>query len=353
MLTLANGLAERGCTVDIVLASGDGALIGEVAKPVQVHALNAHRVLTSVPAFIRHVRRSRPHTVVSAPDSINLILPWLKRFGLLKARTILTVHNNMSKYAEDEGVWYHKMLPYLITRSYPHADQIVTVSEGIANDLFRLSEELRAKTTVIHNPVVDQSMPAKAQESVDHPWLQNEAHRAILGIGRFMPQKDFPLLLRAFAQVNHREGDTKLILLGDGPDRSELRSLARELDIADSVDMPGFISNPYAYLAKASLFVLSSIHEGLPTVLVEALACGCPVVSTNCPSGPDEILEGGKWGQLVPVGDVNALAHAMVTTLENPPDSAQLKQRAESFSVAVAVDRYCQTLFPDVDLQVI
>jgi len=349
-LTLANGLADRGCTVDIVLASGGGALTEEFGQSVHVHSLHANRVLTSLPAFIRHVRRTQPHAVVSAPDSINLILPWLKRFGLLKARTMLTVHNNMSKYAEDEGVWYHRMLPHLIRHSYPHADQIVTVSEGIANDLFALSDELRAKTAVIHNPVVDASMPVKAQESIDHPWFRDEAHKVILGIGRFMPQKDFPLLLRSFAQVHRRASDTKLILLGNGPDRRELRSLVEDLHIEDSVDMPGFVSNPYAYLSKASLFVLSSIHEGLPTVLIEALACGCPAVSTNCPSGPDEILEGGKWGPLVPVGDVSALAQAMITTLESPPDAARLKQRAESFSVAAAVDRYYQALFPEVDL---
>jgi glycosyltransferase involved in cell wall biosynthesis len=204
---------------------------------------------------------------------------------------------------------------------------------------------------VIHNPVVDSSIPVKARESIDHPWLRVEDHRVILGIGRFMPQKDFPLLLRAFARVKRQANDTKLILLGDGPDRRELRSLAKDLNIEGGVDMPGFVSNPYAYLSRASLFVLSSIHEGLPTVLVEALACGCPVVSTNCPSGPDEILEGGTWGPLVPVGDVSALAQAMITTLESPPDAAQLKQRAESFSVDAAVDRYYKALFPEIDLQ--
>lgn len=351
VLTLANGLADRGCAVDIILANGGGALMEEVGTAVRVHALDSNRVLTSLPAFIRHVRRFQPHAVVSAPDSINLVLPWLRRFGLLKARTILTVHNNMSKYAEDEGVWYHRMLPHLIRHSYPHADQIVTVSKGIADDLFRLSDELRAKTAVIHNPVVDSSIPVKARESIDHPWLRVEDHRVILGIGRFMPQKDFPLLLRAFARVKRQANDTKLILLGDGPDRRELRSLAKDLNIEGGVDMPGFVSNPYAYLSRASLFVLSSIHEGLPTVLVEALACGCPVVSTNCPSGPDEILEGGTWGPLVPVGDVSALAQAMITTLESPPDAAQLKQRAESFSVDAAVDRYYKALFPEIDLQ--
>ena len=160
------------------------------------------------------------------------------------------------------------------------------------------------------------------------------------------PQKNFPLLINAFQQIQE-ETKAKLVILGGGPEKPKLKKLIQEYEISDHVYLPGYVSNPYAYLSRASLFALSSDFEGLPTVLIEALACGCPVVSTDCPSGPREILEDGKWGTLVPVGDAEKLAEAMVKTLNNPPQRARLKERAEAFNVASAVKQYQKTLFPN------
>jgi len=186
----------------------------------------------------------------------------------------------------------------------------------------------------------------KAKAPLDHPWFAPGAPPVVLGVGRLAPQKDFPTLIRAFARVR-AERAARLMILGDGktPDRrAELLALADELGVAEEVALPGFQPNPFAYMARASLFVLSSAWEGLPGVLVQALACGCPVVSTDCPSGPAEILEQGQYGRLVAVGDEVALADAMRSTLDNPPERDRLRDRGAAFSVDLSIDRHLEVL---------
>ena len=228
--------------------------------------------------------------------------------------------------------------------AYPHADAAVAVSHGVASELGRLSGMSHNRIHTIYNPVVSSDLLRKAREPLDHPWLNGRGPPVVLAIGRLHKQKDFATLLAAFAIV-HRQRTARLIVLGRGPLLANLRSLAHKLRIAKDVEFPGFVENPYAFLARASLFVLSSRHEGLPNVLIEAMACGCPIVSTNCPFGPDEILEGGRWGELVPVGNPEALASAMARTLDNPPHRHGLRERASFFSIERSVVRYEELLF--------
>jgi len=196
---------------------------------------------------------------------------------------------------------------------------------------------------MIHNPVVTPDLPALAAQKPRHPWLLNDRLKVVIAAGRLDQVKDFPTLLRAFARLADKK--LRLVVLGEGGQRLTLENLARELGIAGRVDFPGWIANPFALMSRARLFVLSSRYEGLGNVLVEALACGCPVVSTDCPHGPREILENGKWGALVPVGDDAALAAAMETALSQNPDRAALKRRAQFFSVKRAVAEYEKVLF--------
>ena len=228
-------------------------------------------------------------------------------------------------------------------RSYPFADCAVGISEGTTAELEGLPGMERNRIHTIHNPVVSADLGRKARESPHHPWLDDRRCPVILAIGRMKKVKGFSTLLRAFARLLDRRL-ARLIVLGEGRLRPSLRSLARELGIAEQVDFPGFQENPYAFLAKADLFVLSSRYEALPTVLIEAMACGCPVVSTDCPFGPREILEDGRLGPLVPVGDAEALAAAMARVLDGPPEPDGLRARASFFSVERAVDRYEQLL---------
>ena len=191
--------------------------------------------------------------------------------------------------------------------------------------------------------MVTAALEAAAREPVAHAWLRPGEPPVVLGVGKLSPQKGFDVLLRAFARVR-AERPARLVILGEGPQRRALERLARELGIADDVSLPGFVANPFAWMARCAVFALSSRWEGLPSVLIEALACGCAVVSTDCPSGPAEILDGGAFGPLCPVGDAAALAGAILRVLEAPTAPARLRARAATFSVDAAADRYLEVL---------
>ena len=228
-------------------------------------------------------------------------------------------------------------------RLYPRADEIVAVSAGVADDLARVARIPRSRITVIHNPIVTDELLADARAPVDHPWFADGGPPVVLAAGRLTEQKDYPTLLRAFRHAR-RARELRLVILGEGEERPRLEALARELDVSGDVDFAGFVANPYAFMARASLFVLSSAWEGFGNVVVEAMACGTPVVSTDCPSGPGEILEGGRYGRLVAVGDDEELAAAMLATLEDPPRPELLRERAAAFRADEAALRYLRVI---------
>ena len=220
-----------------------------------------------------------------------------------------------------------------------HSDQIVAVSEGVRHSVSSKTGVLKERITTIYNPVVSPRLAILSREVPAHPWLAGGGTPIILSAGRFTRVKDFPTLIRAFQKLS-TVTPARLILLGDGSQRKDMTALVRRLDLDDRVSMPGWVDNPYAFMARASLFATSSRMEGLQNVLIEALACGCPCVSTDCPSGPAEILEGGRIGRLVPIADVEALAEAMRLTLEDPPPRTLLLKRAEYFSAENSVAMY-------------
>ena len=241
------------------------------------------------------------------------------------------------------GKRHDKSLPGLARHFYRHADSIIAVSNGVADDLAQLIAVPRSRITTIYNPVFSSELAARSHEPLAHAWLTPHAPPVVLGIGKLKPQKDFACLIRAFARVRAVR-PARLIILGDGAQRESLLALARQLQVAPDVELPGFVANPFAYLARARVFVLSSAWEGLSNVIIEALACGCPVVSTDCPSGPAELLDHGRYGGLVPVGDDEALARTIVQTLDNPPDRQQLQTRASEFSIERAAAEYRRVL---------
>ena len=220
-----------------------------------------------------------------------------------------------------------------------HSDHIVAVSEGVRHSVSAKTGVPKERITTIYNPVVTPKLAVLSRQVPDHPWLAGSGPPVILSAGRFARVKDFPTLILAFHKLSLAT-PARLILLGDGSERKLLTALVRRLDLEDRVSMPGWVDNPYAFMARASLFATSSRMEGLQNVLIEALACGCPCVSTDCPSGPAEILEGGRIGRLVPVGDIEALAEAMRLTLEDPPPRTLLLKRAEYFSAENSVAKY-------------
>ena len=382
MLRTAAALLERGHEVDLVVCRKSGPLVDQVALGVRVvelqpgfgisgrlHALAAdpggvavlarpvllarkapHR-LPFLPDLVRYLRHRRPDALLAALPTPNLMAVWARRLARARTRIVVSERNTLSVTIGGAGKWRKRYLPPLLRRTYPMADRIVAVSNGVADDLAGVTGIPRARITTVYNPVVTPELHAKAKQALDHPWFQPSAPPVVLGVGSFRPQKDFPTLIRAFARVRANR-PSRLVILGQAADpgkteeqRAELMALAASLGIADDLDLPGFVSNPFAYMARASLFVLSSRYEGLPGVLIQALACGCPVVSTDCPHGPVEILQGGRYGTLVPVGDVVALSAAMLATLNTPPPAEKLRGRAALFSVDRAVDQYLEILF--------
>lgn len=343
MLNLARGLAESGRAVDLVLAQAAGPFLSEVPSSVRVRDLKASRVLTSLPALVRYLRSERPEAMLSVFGYSNVIALWAWRMAAVPTRLFVNEQNTVSVEAGNAASWRGRLTPRLIKRFYPWANGIIVVSQGVRDDLARLTKIPRERITVIFNPsVVRPEVLEKAQASLEHPWFAPGEPPVLLGIGRLHPQKDYPTLLQAFAKVRQKR-PARLLILGEGKERPMLEALLKSLGLEQDVSLPGFVMNPFAYMARASVFVLSSRWEGLPTVLIEALCCGTRVVSTDCPSGPREILRDGKYGQLVPVGDVGALARAIETALADQTPSPP-SESWQPYELQTVVAQYTKLL---------
>jgi glycosyltransferase involved in cell wall biosynthesis len=268
-----------------------------------------------LPALVRYLQREQPEAMLSVFGYVNIIALWAWRLAGVRTRLFVNEQNTVSFEAGHASSRRGRLTPRLIKRFYPWANGIVAVSHGVSDDLARLMGVSPERIQVIYNPsVVRAEVQQKAAAPLDHPWFKLGQPPVILAVGRLQVQKDYPTLIRAFAQVR-RKRPARLLILGEGRERPMLEAYIQELGLERDVCLPGFVTNPYAYMARASLFVLSSRWEGLPTVLIEALCCGVPAVSTDCPSGPREILRDGEYGRLVAVGEADALARAIEATL--------------------------------------
>ena len=342
IINLAEGFAQRGFCADLVLAKAEGSYLKDVSKKVRVVDLNASRVIKSLPALVRYLRSEKPDAMLSSMGHANIVAVWARSLASVSTRVVVSEHSKLTRSVQNATSKRGRFMPWLMKFFYPRANGIVAVSKGVADDLARVIKLPRKRITVIYNPVVTPELLEKAREPIDHPWFRPGEPPVILGVGRLTRPKDFPTLLRAFALMR-KERPARLVILGEGEERPDLEDMSRKLEITDDVDMPGFVDNPYKYMAHAAVFVLSSRWEGLPTVLIEAMASGASVTSTDCPSGPAEILENGKYGKLVAVGDAVGLAEATVAILNvpNPPDVARLVQ---NFGVEHAVEGYLKVL---------
>jgi len=341
MVILANEFASRGCKVDLLLVKAEGPYLSTVSENVRIVDLNASRVLTSLPRLVCYLRKEKPYVMLSALNHANVIAILAKWIARVSTRIVVSERAMVSFSMQSNPGMMPRIVFRLMRLAYPYADSITAVSSGVADDLAQAIGIARERITVIYNPV----MPVcedHTETSSPHPWFAPGSPPVILGVGRLTKLKDFFLLIRAFAKVRIQR-TCRLMILGEGELREELEDLVKKLGLESDVTLPGFVENPYFYMSRAAVFVLSSQQEGLPNVLIQALACGCPVVSTDCPSGPSEILENGKWGRLVPVGDVDALAEAVLATLkENThPD---VVSRARDFCVSQAATQYLDVL---------
>lgn len=343
LVNLAGALVARGHPVELVLSSAAGPYREQVPVGIPVVDLAATRTVYSVVALARHLRRTQPAALLSALDTANVTALVARAVSGVSTRLVVSVHSPLRVTAQGNVGFVDRYMPRLTRWSYVAADAVVAVSKGVGEELAAETRIPADRIHVIYNPVVTPVLRLKAAEPVQHPWVAPGAPPLFLGIGRLTHQKDFDTLLRAFARVRGVR-PAHLMVLGEGELRPALQARARALGIEMDTALPGFTSNPYALLSRAAAFVLSSAWEALPTVLIEALACGTPVVSTRCRFGPDEILCNGAYGPLVPVGDDAALAQAMLDMLERPPDRERLQQRARAFSDEACISAYLDVL---------
>jgi glycosyltransferase involved in cell wall biosynthesis len=356
MLLLARGFAARGCRVDVVVARAEGpyrpaiprsarlvALDSRVARLPGIRTKRGLWVLATTFALAAYLARERPQVVLSTSAPANLASLGARALARSPTRVVVSANLNLSAATGPRQRFWGPALRALARRAYRRADGVIAVSQGVADDLARLLAPSGPPIVAITNPVPIAEIEEKSRALLSHPWLEPSAPPILLGVGKLKLQKDFPTLIRAFARVRAQR-PARLMILGEGEERRRLERLVRELGVAKDVALPGFAENPWAWMARASVFALSSAWEGFSNVVAEALACGCPVVSTDCPSGPAEILDHGNYGMLVPVGDDRALADALLETLEKPRHPARLRARAAQFSVETAVDRYLDVL---------
>jgi glycosyltransferase involved in cell wall biosynthesis len=342
VVNLVQGITERGVAVDVVLRAANGAFLDQLPPSVRLVDLDTTRLLRCVVPLTGYLRREQPRVLVSSMSHANLVALWAAKLARRGTPVVVTVHNTLSQSTRQHGRLAGGLWPHLLRTFYPWAASVVAVSRGAADDLSRTSGVPRDRVEVVYNPVITPGLLALAREAPGHPWFAPGQPPVILGVGRLTPQKDFPTLIRAFAEVRRRRPG-RLIILGEGEERAVLESLVRELGVTEDVALPGFRENALAYMAGSALFVLSSAWEGLPTVLIEALAAGTRVVATDCPSGPREILQEGRLGALVPVGDASALAAAMLGALERPTLTIPL-DALTPFTRDAAVDHYLRVI---------
>lgn len=343
LLNLLNAMANRNLRIHLLLIRSDSRHLRELHPGIKRIELGRRHSLTSLSPLIRYLKTNRPKAMLVAKDRagrIAIIARWLSG---VKCHIVVRLGTNLSAALAQRNRFQRWLRVAPIRWLYPYIDRIVAVSEGVREDTIEISGVSPDKVSVIRNPVITPEMKRLATEQPHHPWLRQQNLPVILGVGRLTRQKDFATLIRAFAQLQ-QDHHCRLIILGDGRDRDHLQTIADDLGVGHLIDMPGFTENPYAYMANARLFVLSSRWEGSPNVLTEAMVLGTPVVSTDCPSGPKEILDGGRYGPLVEMGDDLALYQAMTVMLTKPTDAKLLMSAVSEYDAEISAGHYLKVL---------
>ena len=342
MLDLAREFSRFGQDVEFVLMRAEGEFLPTAQLEFSVVDLVVQKTRGVPTPLARYLRKHKPDAVVANMWPLTSAAVIARAMSRHKCRLLLVEHINLTQQYSSWGKLHAILMAASMAATYRFADVVAAVSEGAAKDTASWARLPNDQVKVLHNPIPQRQSPSpKETANAERLWDCTPGQR-ILTVGSLKEQKNHPLLLRAFADLQYPEA--RLMLLGQGAKEATLRAMAAELGIADRVIFAGFHPDPTPFYKTANLFVLSSDYEGLPTVLIEALGCGTPVVSSDCPSGPAEILENGKYGRLVPVRDPQALADAMQAALAKPHDPDLLKTRAADFAPAIAAKRYLELL---------
>lgn len=344
-INLAEYFLRQGLTVDFVVCKYYGSLKDKVPKGVRLISLDASKVMFSLPAYLRYLRIARPVAVLSSVENANIISCLGKMFSSHRHRLLVRLDNSLTEQGPLLVQMRRRLLSLAIASTFHAADEFVAVSDGLKRQLSRLPGIGGKPIHRIYNPIIHAGFEAQASETPALPLAIAPGEPYVVAVGRLHEQKGYDSLLRAFARAVRRR-PSHLVILGEGDDRAALEALAASLGVAENVHFLGYASNPLAYMRHAKVFALSSIAEGFGNVIVEALACGTPVISTDCPHGPSEILAGGRFGTLVPVGDIDALADAIVAHLSRPRPamSNELKEHLKLFSIDTIGRQYIEKL---------
>jgi glycosyltransferase involved in cell wall biosynthesis len=344
ILNLAKGLLCLGCRVELLCIREDSPHLKQLPSDIKIIPLGVRHALQAVMPLAGYLRKNRPDGLIAAKDRAGQAAVLARLLSGVQTRLAIRIGTTVSAAIKDRP-FYQKWAWYLPMRIlYARADRIIGVSEGVAQDIRRITGLDSTHVIALPNPVIHKGIYELATHSTGHIWLDKPTCPVILGIGRLTRQKDFHTLIKAFSLV-YQKMDCRLVILGRGRDEASLRSLAQQLKVATAVDFAGWSPNPYAFLSKASLFVLSSRWEGSPNVLTEAMALGVPCVATDCPSGPSELLTGELSRHLVPVEDHEAMARAMLDTLQTPPNAQLLKDAVRPYEIQNSARHYLNALF--------
>ena len=352
LLNLASSLIERGIDVDIVLSIEKGELLRDVPKKARIFSLNSSEFnkkikflpsslssISSLPKLICYLRQNKPDILLAGSHFSNEIAIMAKYLSGSKTIVVVVEQVNLSLHTTQLKKFYTQIIPWTCRVLYPWSNQIIGVSQGVAQDLAQNTGISPKRIEFIYNPVLNSDIFEKAKNPIDHPFFLPGKPPVILGVGRLDPQKDFSNLINAFAIVQ-KVTPARLVILGSGLLKQPLQALVKDLKLEDKVAFLGFVTNPYPYMINSSVFVLSSMWEGLPTVLIEALALKTPIVSTNCPSGPAEILQQGKYGHLVESKNPKALANSILKVLSGDKKAAP-SDWLEQFTLDAATQKNC------------
>jgi glycosyltransferase involved in cell wall biosynthesis len=337
-------LAQRGLTIHVLKIRDHGPYLNQLPSGCHVIDFSSRHVETSLPSLMRYLRRARPRALLTDKDAVNRLAILARGLARVDIRLVVRLGTTVSSNIAHKRAWAAAIQVLSIRWLYRLADARVVPSRGAASDLARLMRVDDRDVTVLPNPVVDEALDRAAQQPIDEPWLGDGWDRpVIVAVGSLTARKDYATLLRAFARLR-RDQPCRLILVGRGRCQSSLAAQARALGIDDDVRMTGFIANPYPYIQGADVFAHTARWEGLGIVLVEALALGTPVVATDCPSGPAEILKAGSLGRLVPVADDEALAAALRESLREPVDRRALRLGVDEYRTEASAAAYARVL---------
>jgi glycosyltransferase involved in cell wall biosynthesis len=342
MVNLARGMVLKGMDVTIYVVNKTGPYLKEVPQNIPIKSYDARFGVKSVIYKIRKtLKEDELSAFISTQMHINAAVG-LASIGLKnKPKIIFREANTPSEIISSH-------LSRVVYRwTYKYADHYVAVSQGVKDDMIPYLSLEKEDVTVIYNPVIDETILEKMQETVEHPWFNDSNVPIIVGMGRFAPQKKFEDLIDAFTIVR-KSTNARLVIFGEKNETSSyfrmIQDKINDSGYSEDIWLPGFVNNPFKFLKKANVFVLSSKFEGLPGVLIQAMACGCPVVSTDCPSGPKEILKNGEFGKLVEVGNYEKLAKAIIDTLKDPNNTKDIKKRGQYFTIKNATKNYLEMI---------